>query len=478
MHMFVAIVMLLFLLSSLGCWLTVVIAAFSKEKSPAWGLAAMVPCCVPLGFIIGWIKHEAWGITGVMGLWTTLIVLIIAGQTGAAFFLPPLEKGAAPSIFGARPAVSRGGPNVRNFPTNSNGFGSEAANKPPSPAVSTQPRVETQPSVTTKPRVTPQPEVRNGRPVKRFGVTEAPRKSEASEASETSSASQRANEFRRQMMGNAEAQRPAAKEAEMAEAEEEESDLPQRIIEAGEATDLDPPEIALPPLKYTYSKANRSEAIGSNYRGAQFIERAPSGSAMVGFEIGTAGEGAFQKIKYLVPIFQKQDKYLYGRLVGDDRATPNVLLAKPGFVLTGVAATSGIGLSSFQCKFSKFDSATGKIDKDDFYLSDAVGRTFGSSKSLDSRDHYVVGMYGRKDKAVTQFGLTAIKARADKTLMSSVDYDGFRTWTSRDGKHSFEARLEDVEDGKAVLVNRDGREVRVDIEKLTLEDRKLIERKF
>jgi thiol-disulfide isomerase/thioredoxin len=50
-----------------------------------------------------------------------------------------------------------------------------------------------------------------------------------------------------------------------------------------------------------------------------------------------------------------------------------------------------------------------------------------------------------------------------------------RKWSDKSGKFSLTAELVDVEDGKAVLRRADGKEIAVDLERLSAEDRKYIE---
>jgi hypothetical protein len=52
--------------------------------------------------------------------------------------------------------------------------------------------------------------------------------------------------------------------------------------------------------------------------------------------------------------------------------------------------------------------------------------------------------------------------------------DELRTWTDKTGKHKIEARLKAIVDGKAVLIKADGKEMKIDVAKLSAADQKFL----
>ena len=68
--------MLLALLVSLGsiaCWIIVVVKAFQSGNV----VLGIVSLCPLVGFIIGWVKSNEWGLQKVMLIWTVLVIASI-----------------------------------------------------------------------------------------------------------------------------------------------------------------------------------------------------------------------------------------------------------------------------------------------------------------------------------------------------------------------------------------------------------------
>jgi WD40 repeat protein len=61
-------------------------------------------------------------------------------------------------------------------------------------------------------------------------------------------------------------------------------------------------------------------------------------------------------------------------------------------------------------------------------------------------------------------------------LVSAVSAGEFRTWTDSTGKHTLKAKLDSVEDGKAILIRENGQKVKIAVEKLSKADREFLEK--
>jgi hypothetical protein len=61
-------------------------------------------------------------------------------------------------------------------------------------------------------------------------------------------------------------------------------------------------------------------------------------------------------------------------------------------------------------------------------------------------------------------------------LVSAVSADEFRTWTDSTGKFKIKAKLDAVEDGKAILIRENGQKTKIAVEKLSKADREFLEK--
>jgi hypothetical protein len=61
-------------------------------------------------------------------------------------------------------------------------------------------------------------------------------------------------------------------------------------------------------------------------------------------------------------------------------------------------------------------------------------------------------------------------------LVSAASAAEFRTWTDSTGKHTLKAKLDAVEDGKAILIRENGKKVRIAVEKLSKADQEFLEK--
>ena len=91
----ISLIMVAVGIGSLVCWVLVIVAAFQNEDSPLWGVLSIVLCGLG-AFVIGWIKHQEWGIQKVMIIWSLLIVTSIVLQVLAGVMfagVPEMDPG-------------------------------------------------------------------------------------------------------------------------------------------------------------------------------------------------------------------------------------------------------------------------------------------------------------------------------------------------------------------------------------------------
>ncbi len=242
------------------------------------------------------------------------------------------------------------------------------------------------------------------------------------------------------------------------------------------------PEVAahsIPRLEYSLGKAKQSDYVGGD-GGAQFIDKAPAGALMVGMQVSISTD-IFENIQGIRPIYQRGTQLLPGEWHGVARGDVTTIMARPGFAVGGLLLRHGVSLESIQIAFVAVRE-DGRLNAKDFYLSDSVGDTqFGREITLNTEGRHVVGMFGRADNKVFGLGLAALRAtksaNQDPVLETSGEGAGnpggkepYRTWTSSNGKFSVKAQLQQIEDGKVILLREDGKTAVVEIAKLSEAD--------
>ncbi len=237
---------------------------------------------------------------------------------------------------------------------------------------------------------------------------------------------------------------------------------------ANETPDVANPENAgrpFPAFKYDLLKAQKSPYFGVE-KGDEFDTSGPPGSLLVGMRVGADAQGGICSMQ---PIFQLQGKYVYGPRLGDVSARTNLLLADAGYVVGTVLVSSDTYLQSLQLRFVKLEPGNAAKDVFQQYDSRKVGRSVGAIKELDPKDWHIIGLFGKcDDSRIYGVGLSAVLMAANEVPSE------FRTWRSRNGQYSVEAKLQSLNDGKLVLEKRDGTTVEVVADSLSDEDQNYV----
>jgi SLA1 homology domain 1, SHD1 len=251
----------------------------------------------------------------------------------------------------------------------------------------------------------------------------------------------------------------------------------QPALQPGEALDLGRCEVALPAMKYDFSKAELSKLAGFNLKGSKYEARGPESSILVGMVVGFEEERK-EEISNLRPIYLLNDQYHYGELIGAPSSNKSeTLLAKPGYAVGGANLRTTIGVKTLQLIYLEIEN-TGRLNKSKQYLSKTVGTSSGSEERLYADGWHIVGLFGyEEDDGVLALGLVGINARLDKSVQSprKVDLTQSRTWMSANEKFKVEAKFVKIADGKVELLRSDnGKTVSVEISQLCAADQKLL----
>lgn len=233
-------------------------------------------------------------------------------------------------------------------------------------------------------------------------------------------------------------------------------------------------EVTLPVFQYELEQAQKSDFAGVD-SGQDFRGHGPAGSVLVGIRVGT-NQG---RVTGLEPVYQLADKYVTGSIVGTMGDTRELVLAKPGYVVGGALVASNQESLALQLRFVKYDASDNALDVFDQYDSQRMGRSNGQVIELDGKGAMVVGFFGKQDNdGICGFGVAGLQPSAGQTTTATngaatngATANVLRVWFSEDRKFNVEAKLQEIKNGKAVLLKPDGSVIEVDPTGLCAEDR-------
>lgn len=121
----------------------------------------------------------------------------------------------------------------------------------------------------------------------------------------------------------------------------------------------------------------------------RFEDNAPEGGVLVGLRVfkGERWGGVMQSLQ---PIYQVDDKYVLGDVLGPGGGEPVELLARPGFAVGAIHVKKGLVLNCIQLVFYRYEE--GKLIPGDDNRSSWCGVNTGSERSVDSREKPIVGL--------------------------------------------------------------------------------------
>jgi hypothetical protein len=140
---------------------------------------------------------------------------------------------------------------------------------------------------------------------------------------------------------------------------------------------LDAPSVALPRLTTAVAEAGPNGKLRG--RKAEFEDFAPEGGCLVGMRvIHSANWGG--AILGLEPIYQVEGEYVVGTLLygSSPPASQSILLAKPGFAVSGMRYHAGLVINSLQLEFREVSGQ--RLIAEGAYASERVGCEGGSQQ--------------------------------------------------------------------------------------------------
>ncbi len=128
------------------------------------------------------------------------------------------------------------------------------------------------------------------------------------------------------------------------------------------------------------------------------------GGVLVGFEVGLNNN----VVKSVRPIYRTKDGEKFGKWQGQAPAAPVTIKAKPGYVVSGLALRTGLGLDALTVTFAKLGE-TG-LDLADTYTSEQAGGNGGGPSTAGGNGALFVGVTGHLggDGSPCSLGLVAV----------------------------------------------------------------------
>lgn len=144
-------------------------------------------------------------------------------------------------------------------------------------------------------------------------------------------------------------------------------------------------------------------------QGTAFSEAAPVGGVLVG--VRAFCDESPQTLRSLQPIYLAGDRYVEGQRQGRGGQTPRLTVARPGYVVVGVAFNVFGDTAGMRLRYGNLSS--GGPSSVDAYESPWLGYEFadaGQEASADAR--YAVGLTGYFDETILGLGLVLVGPRA------------------------------------------------------------------
>lgn len=214
------------------------------------------------------------------------------------------------------------------------------------------------------------------------------------------------------------------------------------------------PEKPFPTIRFDTSRVERSQPIGSPLAEGIFEDSIQDGRLVVGLLVrqNKLFGGAIQSTQ---PIYQSGSNYELGQSIGDDSGKPTVLLAPPGFTVSGLGIHRGTQVMSIQLAFMQVGDS-GKLLTKTLQSSPVVGNVFGQQVTVHGDGKPIVSLYGSfdQDKLMAVGIVASPRVRIEKS-------SGPRTWSTADGKFSVEAELISQSVDTVSLRKEDGKTISV-----------------
>jgi hypothetical protein len=171
--------------------------------------------------------------------------------------------------------------------------------------------------------------------------------------------------------------------------------------------ELAPPTMALPALARTEDVGVNGELSG---READFADHAPEGGWLVGLRVIQSPNwgGAILGIQ---PIYQVEDKYVPGSILcgTSEVRGETILLARPGFAISGLHYHAGLVMNSLQLEFRQVRGS--QLVAEGAYISERIGCNGGSPKpAMHGKGEPIRGIDGTAKEDLTSLRLYHVNA--------------------------------------------------------------------
>lgn len=171
--------------------------------------------------------------------------------------------------------------------------------------------------------------------------------------------------------------------------------------------ELAPPTVALPVLAAAANVGANGELRD---REPHFSDRAPEGGWLVGLRVIQSPNwgGAILGIQ---PIYQVEDKYVMGSIMcgTSEVRGETILLARPGFAVSGLHYHAGLVMNSLQLEFREVKGS--QLAAEGAYISEKIGCLGGSPKPpMHGKGEPIRGIDGTAQKDLTALRIHHVNA--------------------------------------------------------------------
>ena len=146
---------------------------------------------------------------------------------------------------------------------------------------------------------------------------------------------------------------------------------------------------------------------GAKDAGRPFRDLGPDNGVLIGLEytVGT-GDGGAKFIESVTPLYVRPAGKAHGTLRGTLKPgnPATVLEARPGFAIAAIEARGTDTLEAFRVTFMRYEN--GALDRAERYTGKWIGgESAAPAQSLRTDTRPIVGIYGKADTAIREFGL-------------------------------------------------------------------------
>ena len=160
-----------------------------------------------------------------------------------------------------------------------------------------------------------------------------------------------------------------------------------------------------PPIAQANAADGKTEILGGAFDPV-FIDSAPEGGVLAGFEIGLGKFVNSDIVKAARPIYRVGDRDFLGKQRGTETNRVVTVVARPGYAVGALTAKAGLTVDGLSVTFMKV--VNGRLDPTDAYESNWIGGKGGNQPvRLGGDGRLVVGMIGKSNtkKDMTGMGL-------------------------------------------------------------------------